>query len=54
MVRTKKEIKSDYRAEKERRGECRECKRPVKVKKNGKPGRLCLVHAAADAARKRP
>lgn len=51
--RTKAEITADYREAKEAIGQCRECKEPVKLKRNGKPGRLCLKHAAADAARKR-
>jgi len=50
--RTKSEIVSDYRADKAARGECRECKRPVKIKANGKPARLCATHAAGDYARK--
>lgn len=50
--KSKAETTADYREKQAERGLCRECREPVKIKSNGKPGRLCLKHAAADAARK--
>lgn len=50
--RTRAQVSRDYREAKDKRGECRECKRPVKIKSNGKPGKLCADHATADANRK--
>lgn len=53
-TRTKAEVIADYRRAKAERGECRDCKRPVKVLYNGRRLKVCDVHAAADAARKKP
>jgi hypothetical protein len=54
--RSKSEIVSDYRADKEARGECRECRLPAKRRKlrdgTVKILKLCEAHAKADAARK--
>jgi len=51
-TRTKQEVVREYRAAKLARGECRDCKRPAMIKRDGTPARVCHVHAAADAARK--
>lgn len=50
---TPAQLKAKSRADKASRGECRECSRKVKIKSNGRPGKLCEVHADADAKRKR-
>jgi hypothetical protein len=45
-------LRRKERKDKRDRGECRDCKRPAKIKPNGLPGLLCAEHAAFDLARK--
>jgi hypothetical protein len=52
-TRLKREIVASYREAKILRGECRECKRPVKIKSNGQPARVCAEHAKADVNRRK-
>lgn len=51
-TRTKAEIVADYRAGKLERGECRDCKRPAKIKRNGQRAKLCVECANVDSSRK--
>lgn len=44
--------REEDRADRFRRGQCRDCSNPVKVKGNGKPAKLCTACADRDAKRK--